>query len=302
MFGGLFATFAIVQRLQGNGRIYWLHTSSTPTFFGSYANKNHYAGLLEMILPFALLGALRSEAEGSKRLLFAFSASIMVASVFLSGSRSGIAIVIFQIIIVAAVIFPLSRGEQTKTVLVWPATALAVGLVLWIAGGSLLDQAVILKHPTADLSFVNRRQLARDSLELVKQKPILGWGPGTFPWLYPQVSSWYSDSLVNAAHDDYLQLLVETGVAGLGLMLAFLTLVLYAGAGRFSRAPTGAISAALLGCCGLLVHSFSDFNLHVPANAAIFWFLCGMICTGSTNGLGRARFLSATSDSRLLTN
>jgi hypothetical protein len=33
---------------------------------------------------------------------------------------------------------------------------------------------------------------------------------------------------------------------------------------------------ATLGCIGLLVHSFSDFNLRIPANAAWFAFCAGL--------------------------
>src|SRR5205807_9298565 len=42
----------------------------------------------------------------------------------------------------------------------------------------------------------------------------------------------------------------------------------------------GAVSlAALLGCTGLLLHSFVDFNLQIPANAAMFYVLCGLAAT-----------------------
>jgi O-antigen ligase len=278
IFGALLATFSVVQKLQGNGLIYWLRASSTPTFFGPYANKNHYAGLLEMIIPFALLGAARLNASRSQRVLFAFSASVMIASVFLSGSRSGSAVVFFEIIAFVVIVMPASRAGRIRVASALLATVFGIALVIWIAGGALIDQAAALHDPMADASVINRRQLTRDSLELVRQRPILGWGLGTFLTVYPQVSTWYGDSLVNAAHDDYLQLLVETGAAGLGLMLIFVGLVLHVGIRRFSRAPTGVVSAAILGCCGLLLHSFSDFNLHVPANAAMFFSLCGLIC------------------------
>jgi O-antigen ligase len=282
IYGGLLSIFAIIQRLQGNGRIYWLRTSSTPTFFGPYANKNHYAGLLEMLIPFALLGAVRSGAQKSQRMLFAFLASSMIASVFLSGSRTGIAVVMFEIVVFAAVILPVSVFRRRGLVFFLIIAACALAFVTWVAGNAWLNQAASLRDPTTDASVVNRWELTTDSLVLVKQKPILGWGLGTFPTVYPQVKSWYGDTLVNAAHDDYLQLLVETGAVGLTIMLIFVSLVLRAGMKHFARAPNGVTSAALLGCCGLLLHSFTDFNLHVPANAAMFFALCGVICASES--------------------
>ena len=39
---------------------------------------------------------------------------------------------------------------------------------------------------------------------------------------------------------------------------------------------------AAIGCCGLLAHSFGDFNLHIPANAAWFAFFAGIAVSGAT--------------------
>jgi O-antigen ligase len=75
--------------------------------------------------------------------------------------------------------------------------------------------------------------------------------------------------------------LVETGVIGLALFLLFLGFVFRAGVQRMLHEPASVVSAASLGCSGLLLHSFTDFNLHVAANAAIFFALCGVICTAS---------------------
>lgn len=280
-FGALLAIFAIVQKLQGNGRIYWLRTSSTPNFFGPYANKNHYAGLLEMLIPFALMSAVRTRSVLSQRILFIFSAAVMVASVFLSGSRAGSAIVIFELVMFAGIIMRASRLRGRGLIFSSLYAVSVVVFVGWLAGDAFLNEGASLREPSADASVINRRQLTIDSLKLIKQRPGLGWGLGSFSVVYPQAASWYGDSLVNAAHDDYLQLLVETGVLGLSLMMIFIGLIFFAGLRRMARAPTSVISAGLLACCGLLLHSFTDFNLHVPANAAMFFFLCGLICAGT---------------------
>lgn len=278
IFGALLATFAIVQKLQGNGRIYWLRESSTPTFFGPYANKNHYAGLIEMLIPFALVGAARSEEQTSLRLLCAFSASVMIASVFLSGSRTGSAIVVIEALAFAFASFLTKKHPLRGTYSLF-FVACAIAIVLWLGGQSLIEQSSVLSAPTSDASLINRRQLTQDSLLLVKQRPILGWGLGTFSTVYPQVASWYGDTLVNAAHDDYLQALVETGFVGFAFIVVFVVFVVIPGLCRLARAPTGLRSAAFLGVAALLLHSFLDFNLHVPANAAMFFALCGFVCT-----------------------
>ena len=57
------------------------------------------------------------------------------------------------------------------------------------------------------------------------KRPFLGWGLGTFPVVYPQFRSFYTTFFVNQAHNDYLQLLVETGLAGVSIAVWFLVLV-----------------------------------------------------------------------------
>jgi O-antigen ligase len=112
------------------------------------------------------------------------------------------------------------------------------------------------------------------------RRPILGWGLGTFPIVYPEFRSFYTNMFVNQAHNDYLQLLVETGLAGFSIAVWFLVLVFRQAAGKlknWTENASGALTvAALLGCVGILVHSFLDFNLQIPANAALFYVLCAI--------------------------
>jgi O-antigen ligase len=115
---------------------------------------------------------------------------------------------------------------------------------------------------------------------MFSHRPLLGWGLGTFPTVYSSYRSFYTNLFVNEAHNDYAQLLVETGLLGFALMLWFL-IGLYRSGLRISRRWEfkwdGAVSlAALLGCTGILFHSFVDFNLQIPANAALFYVLCAL--------------------------
>ena len=96
--------------------------------------------------------------------------------------------------------------------------------------------------------------------------------------MYPQFRSFYTNFFVNEAHNDYLQLLVEMGALGFATMLWFLVIV-YTRAikkiGNWSEEISGAVAlACLLGLSGILVHSIIDFNLQIPANAALFYVLC----------------------------
>jgi O-antigen ligase len=111
-------------------------------------------------------------------------------------------------------------------------------------------------------------------------RPWLGWGLGEFPVVYPQFRSFYSNQVVGAAHNDFLQALAELGIAGAAVLLGFL-LALYLSAKRhLARWHLDSVSsakiAALIGVTGLLVHGLMDFNFHIPANAALFSALCAI--------------------------
>ena len=156
---------------------------------------------------------------------------------------------------------------------------LVVVLLVWIGGLDLGKRVATIGSETKqELSGGTRWTIDKDSLRMFAKKPFLGWAFGTFPTVYPQFRSFYTDLFVTDAHNDYLQHLVETGVRGFAVMLWFLV-TLYRSAWKklqgWPNEITGAVAfACLLACTGILVHSFVDFNLQVPANAARFCVLC----------------------------
>src|ERR1019366_2202255 len=107
---------------------------------------------------------------------------------------------------------------------------------------------------------------------------------------YPSFRSFYTDLAVNAAHNDLVELVVETGVLGFALVVAFVYLLYRTGIRkvehwRYDPRSSTAL-AALVGCTGLVVHSLFDFNLQVPANAALFFALAA-VATGRATVEGR---------------
>jgi hypothetical protein len=75
-------------------------------------------------------------------------------------------------------------------------------------------------------------------------------------------------------------------------MIWFLSLVFHASAKKLRNWTTdidGAVTlAAMLGIVGILVHSLVDFNLQVPANAALFYVLCTVAAMEPRFSLGHA--------------
>jgi O-antigen ligase len=278
-FGTSLAMFAVLQSLTSNGKIYWLRI---PRFggwiYGPYVNHNHYAGLMEMLAPIPLVFAFSKYAHGRKRWLAAGAAAFMGATIFLSGSRGGMAAYSLQI----ALFFWFLFRERTRkgVVLVLSGFLLAaIASVAWIGGSEVSERiSTAASHRQADLRSDIRVAIYRDALHMVAKRPVLGSGINTFADVYPQFRSFYTNQTVNRAHNDYLELLTDSGFLGFGVGMWFLAAALRPAirkARLWTADVNGAVAlSALLGISGILVHSLVDFNLQIPANAMLFYILC----------------------------
>ena len=288
VFGALYAFFALAQALTSEGKFFWVYT---PRFhgsiYGSYVNHNHYAGLMEMLVPFPLVVSMGHQFRGGKRALIAFSAILMSSTIFLSSSRGGMLAFVVEIVLFAALTLVQRRNPRVALGLI-AACVLVLAFLIFLGKGQVLGRL-------GDLGPGIRLNITKDCLRMFSHRPLWGWGLGTFPTVYPSYRSFYTNLFVNEAHNDYAQLLVETGMLGFGLMLWFLVRLYQHGlptSRRWEFKWDGAVSlAALLGCTGILFHSFVDFNLQIPANAALFYVLCGLAASPLTksSSSGRSR-------------
>ena len=278
-YGFTVALFALMQGIASNGKLYWLRSlPSDGWIYGPYVNHNHYTGLMEMLTPIPLVISFDDNVRDSRRALAALAAAVMASTIFLSGSRGGMAAFGAQMALLA--VFLIARRKNWKAAFAFGAfLVVALALLAWLGGSELMDRmASIHNGARTELSGGTRLTIDRDALKMFAQKPVLGWGLGTFPEIYPQFSSLSTNLQVGMAHNDYLQLLVETGVLGFATMLWCL-LTLFRSAFKKLKhsgfdANIAVTLAAILGVSGILVHSFVDFNLQIPANAALFYMLC----------------------------
>ena len=103
----------------------------------------------------------------------------------------------------------------------------------------------------------------------------MGTGLGTLQIVYPAYETLYDGRVVNHTHNDYLELLAEAGILGVlcsGWFIGVLFLESLKGLRNLRSSFNSALNlSGLIGCCGILVHSLVDFNLHIPANALLFF-------------------------------
>ncbi|MCL2658906.1 MAG: O-antigen ligase family protein [Acidobacteriaceae bacterium] len=278
VYGFLLSLFAVIQQFTSNGKIYWLvPTRSGGWIYGPYVNHAHYAGLLEMLVPFPIILAIITREERMQRAMFLFVSVVSCSTIFLSQSLGGIIAFTVQIAVLALILWRNRRTVWRESIILY---ALCLGLaiwLLWLRPPGLVERFARMLNPISDAGVTGRIAILKDSLRMLWQRPVLGWGLGTFPDVYPSFRSFYTNFWVNEAHNDFAQTFVETGLAGFAAVTIFLVFLAYGGIQsirHWRESTQSSITlAAFLGCIGLMVHGLCDFNLQIPANAAFFFTL-----------------------------
>ena len=284
LFAFLVSGFGILQHLTFNGKLYWfreMHYGGIP--FGPYVNRNHFAGFAEMAIPVALVPLILGKVRRERRFVISLFALLPIGALFLSASRGGI--VAFGVEMLFLLSFVLLQKAGSKHLLTGGVVLLAaLSLVSWIGVRQVLSRFGSLH--SMEVKENKRASMRHDAWRIFLDHPVLGTGLGTLQLVYPPYETLYDGKIVNHAHNDYLEALAETGIAG-GLCCAWFMGILFLVALRTLQEATHTFAAALrlaglTACCGILVHSLVDFNLHIPANA-YFFFLMALLASSQVN-------------------
>jgi O-antigen ligase len=272
VLGFVVSVVGILQYFTFNGKLYWLRElryGGVP--FGPYVNRNHFAGLVELLIPTGL-SVLLLRAEDRDRLpLIGLLTLLPIGALFMSASRGGILAFVVEIGMI--LVFTFLRREGRNQLVAGATILLIAGaFVAWLGVGPALDR--FASYRKLEVNETRRSEMRRDSWRIFVDHPIVGVGFGTLQDVFPRYETLYDGNLAVHAHNDYLEALAETGVIGGLLCAAFLAFLAQEGWARLIAAKNSLDLAfhvgALTACCGLLVHSFVDFNLHIPSNALIF--------------------------------
>ncbi len=284
--GFVTSVFGILQHLTFNGKLYWfreMRYGGIP--FGPYVNRNHFAGLAELLIPVGLAPLVLGRVRRERWVLVALFTLLPIGALFFSASRGGIIGFVAELLLLAMLV-ALRRSGAKHALAGGVVLLLALLLVSWLGVQQALDRFASLQP--LEVANSKRAAMARDTWHIFLDHPLSGTGLGTLQTVFPKYDSLYDGKIVNHAHNDYLEALAETGVLG-GLCCAwFLALLILRGLGRLLKPEDSAAAAlqtgGLTGCGGFLVHSLVDFNLHIPSNALLF-FLLAFLATAQIRGV-----------------
>jgi O-antigen ligase len=280
-FGFIVALFGILQHLTFNGKLYWfrvMHYGGIP--FGPYVNRNHFAGFMELVIPVSLVPLVLGKVRRERWFLVSLFAVVPIGALFLSASRGGI--VSLGVELGVLVIWLILRRTAGKHLLSGGAVLLlAFLMVSWLGVQQLVERFSSLQ--SLEVTAGKRASMRTDTWHIFLDHPLIGTGLATLQDVFPRYETLYDGKIVNHSHNDYLEALAETGVAGGLCCLWFLGVLLFDSLRRLSQSVGSFVSvlqlSGLVGCLGFLTHSLVDFNLHIPANVLLFFLMANLATT-----------------------
>ncbi len=308
---GLVSVFiGLIQVASGpNSWLRFFTVTNTTEAVGFFANRNHFAALLYAVTMFAAAWAVDATLSGSSGpererfatvsvvpLIAGFAVLVMlVAAQTMARSRAGLGLTIFALLGAygLAVADKRSTSGITPTKLLIGATALAVIFAAQFALYRIMER--FASDPLQDA----RIPFARATMEAAQTYLPFGSGMGTFVpvhAMFEKPENLLANTYGNRAHNDFLELWLETGVIGVALIAVFAIWFILRCLTIWRRAPFGVrdidqtlARAATIVVALLIAHSLADYPLRTGAMMAIMAFACALMIKPPLGDEGEAR-------------
>jgi len=263
--------------------------------FGSYRYSNHFAGGTILTLPVAValwLWGTRNKLPATVRWGVAtgmFGAALWVVGA-MAQSRAGAG----ALCLAALTLAYLNTASRPWKILMGVATtgyAMLIGSLLtfmlgawyWILPVLPPESQKVMSHLLSD----GRAVAAQVSLRMFRASPWLGTGLTSFEQIFPRFHSGHTR--LYFAHNDYMQVLAETGLVG-GVALSALAVLVARRFRRFDKGATAEYRQLNSGCwaalAGITIHSAFDWNLYLPANQFLWCVVLGLCISSAPAGRG----------------
>ena len=321
--GAFEAFYGLVQYLTGWQQIFaYVKKFYLEDATGTYINRNHFAGLLEMTFPFTIalallwvgkLSRVAKRGEVNARLVLSakelfpfvfllFLAVATFAALVFSRSRMGIISALASLMAMFALAGTSALSKRTRAAVAVLFILGVGGMVLWVGSDPAVSRFETLGKEYTD-NGQNRISIWRDTLTLIHQHPLFGTGLGTFSVAYTSVQTTFLTLLVDHAHCDYLEVVSELGLPGGILVFGSIFWILARAVHRYRKTEDRFEGAVCLGCIGsisaMLMHGLADFNLYIPANALVFTVVLALTCVKGENTDFTTRDVEVSAGDRL---
>lgn len=281
--------YAIYQFMTGSDKVWHFikPTGQDGRGGGTYISPNHLAGLLEMLIPLALAYTLAGRGKALTKVLMGYAALVMLVGMGATVSRAGWAACGASLLVLFGVL-AMQRGRRLAALLL---------LVVVVAGGTLfvvkanpLKKRFVESGPPGLTELDMRYEMWDAAIRMWKDNLWFGVGPGHYDSRFRAYRPLRIQMQPDRAHNEYLNILVDWGLAGgilvaTGLgMLAWSVVKSWRHVRRAENEMGSGLSnkfafvlGAAAGLLALVFHSVLDFNMHIPANAILAVTLAALL-------------------------
>jgi O-antigen ligase len=274
------SVYAIYQFLTDSNQVWHMTKNYPKRGSGTFLSPNNLAGFLELVAPLGLAYAIVGRAKHVTRILLGYASLVILVGIGVSVSRggwlaTGLAMVFFFALLVTQPRFRLP--------------ALVIVVLLILGGAFLFTRSDFVRLRVQKLIASQERDdsarlsMWRPAIQIWRENIWFGAGPGHYNDRFRQYRPETVQAAPDRAHNDYLNTLADFGLVGLTLVCAALVLVAVSVVrtwpfvrrsdsdlgGRSGSNKLAFVIGASSSLVAIALHSFVDFNMHVPANAIL---------------------------------
>jgi len=285
LLGILESLYGLIQHLTGFTSA-WEPSFHSDSARGTLANRSHYALMLNFSISLGV-GFLYQKAadlfqgrslrirhlmgmpDAAQLAWIVVWIALIGLGVITSLSRTGI-VAMFACVGVMMIAAKLSEGGRFTPILVMSVVFAIVGLGLFTGINAVLERYASMMHQ--GYFEQDRIPIWRDSWKMIRLNPWFGQGVGSFQWTFPAYETWEPDTPAVYAHNDYLQIMAECGVAGLALVI-WLLIACWRSAWRNLKSEDSLVRGIGIATLGALaaaaIQETTDYGLYIPVVAAM---------------------------------
>lgn len=246
--------------------------------FSTFTNRNHFSAYIQMVIPLAI-GYSLTKKSIVLRFIFIFLAAIMFLALFFALSRAGIICAVLSLIILGIILKMKFMLKKEAGIVILAVIIFAVLLGMFSGLDPTMQRLKTLLNPFQALA--GRLSLVKDTFSIIRDFPVWGVGFGALGEIFQKYKNWQGLETFSFTHNESLQLMAETGLAGFFLMALFISayfknilLLLFK---RHNPYVIYLSLGCLVGITSIFLHSFFDFVFHIPANSILFVIILALI-------------------------
>jgi O-antigen ligase len=263
-FGTAIAALCLLQVGSSHGRVLWIFQTDYSEIYATFQNKNNFSQFVELVFPIALWRAVN---KGWRSWGYALAGGVLYASAIGAASRAGFLLCTWELIAIVAI--GLVRLGHTESKLSRRAIVSIVLMVPIVAGTFTfaVGWGPILERFKNDDPYAVRREFLLGAVDMVKHRPLTGYGLGTFEQVYQKYAIKDDPFYANHAHNDWAEFAADGGIPFLLLVLVpFLAAV-----------PTSFRHPWGLGLLATMINACVDYPFPRPAVSGWMFAILGAL-------------------------